>query len=367
MFGAVMENSQNDGESADADDAAPGWEAIDARLASLYGDQQPAHMGTLLGYRLGGPDPLDGISAYRRELPVPHWHYVTYGLSELYAKESDNPEWSGYGLELTFRLRAAEEDAGAPKWVFNFLQNLARYIFQTGNVLAPGDWMTANGPIALETDTAICSMGFVEDPELPPLDTPHGKLVFTQVVGLTVDEEFAAKRWKTARLLDVLLPHMPLWVTDLQRDSLHALPQIAADIQAGSERDGSSSGFLYTDVLDVQEKKRLLRPSLLEITIGARQVDELRALLPLRIPFERAFVVSGPTWQMRIEAGASCGWRVEDQGVTVTMDAACARDFASLVLPQAGRYQLERLETLSWQVEPTLIRDAQDNVIERIG
>ncbi|MDI9654077.1 suppressor of fused domain protein, partial [Burkholderia cenocepacia] len=58
----------------------------------------------LVKWRLGGPDPLDGISVWRRAAPVPHWHFVTYGLSELYAKESDDPAVSGFGFELTMRV-----------------------------------------------------------------------------------------------------------------------------------------------------------------------------------------------------------------------------------------------------------------------
>jgi len=54
-------------DTVDDDDDGPGWSAIDASLASLYGDQTPQHMGTLLRYRLGGPDPLEGISVYYRE------------------------------------------------------------------------------------------------------------------------------------------------------------------------------------------------------------------------------------------------------------------------------------------------------------
>ena len=54
---------------------------------------------------LGGQDPLDGLSAYKAESPFPHWHIVTFGFSELYEKESENPDYSGYGFELTFRLR----------------------------------------------------------------------------------------------------------------------------------------------------------------------------------------------------------------------------------------------------------------------
>ena len=83
---------------------APGWDAIDEALAGAYGDQEPKHYGTIIKYSLGGPDPLDGVSVYEHAGPPAHWHYVSYGLSELYQKESEDLELSGWGIELTFRL-----------------------------------------------------------------------------------------------------------------------------------------------------------------------------------------------------------------------------------------------------------------------
>ena len=99
----------------DHDDTdTPGWDAINAALAPLYAGQEPRHFGTALPYTLGGQDPLDGISVYWADAPVPHWHYITYGFSELYAKESSDADASGYGFELTFRLAAeAGENAGS--------------------------------------------------------------------------------------------------------------------------------------------------------------------------------------------------------------------------------------------------------------
>jgi len=349
------------------DDEPVGWSAIDASLAPLYGDQEPLHMGTLLGYRLGGPDPLDGISAYYRTDPVPHWHYVTYGFSELYGKEQEDQAVSGYGFELTFRLQAPAGATVAPNWVFSMLQNLARYVFNTGNVFRPGEWIAANGPIALGTDTRICSMAMVSDPELPALDTPNGRLEFIQVVGLTQEEEYAAKQWSTQGLLDTLLPRMPLWITDLERGSLLDDPALAAQVKAGTERDGSSSGFLFTDVLDVAQHKRLLRAPLTEITLGARQVDELRALLPLRIPFGWPFMLAGGEWQLRFEPGDACSVTMDDGSVAIGMTPECAHEFARTMRAQAGRYELPQLPTVSWIVQQTAIRDADGNIVSTIG
>ena len=81
-----------------------GSEAIQAKLAAVCGPQEPKHWGTVMQYSEGGPDPLDGISAYRGENP-PHWHYVTFGFSELHEKRSKDREVSGWGFELSFRLK----------------------------------------------------------------------------------------------------------------------------------------------------------------------------------------------------------------------------------------------------------------------
>lgn len=362
-----MNREHDNKDDMDDEVDASGWDAIDASLATLYGDQKPEHFGTLISHRLGGADPLDGISVYRRDLPVPHWHWVTYGFTELYDKESDDPETSGYGFELTFRLKATEEEAMAPRWVLALLQNLGRYVFNTGNVFNPGDWMTANGPIALDTGTKLCSMGFVADPELPSVDSPNGMFAFIQVVGLTVEEERAAKQWQTAQLLKVLLPHIPLWITDLHRSSLLEIEDVASQVKAGTERDGSSSGSLFTDVLAVQKHSRLLRSPVADITLGARQVQELGALLALRLPFNRPFLLAGPEWRLSFELGPKCAWQIDVNTMTVTMDADGAREFAQAVRPREGQYGLTGLPSLTWNVQPTLIRDANGDVVEKIG
>lgn len=65
---------------------APGWDAIDAELSRVYGSAQPEHYAPDVPSRLGGEEPLDGISAYRGSHPGSHWHLVSYGMSELYEK-----------------------------------------------------------------------------------------------------------------------------------------------------------------------------------------------------------------------------------------------------------------------------------------
>ena len=354
----------------DVDDGSPGWNAIDAAMQPLYPDQEPLHYGNVISARLGGPNPLDGTSVWKRLAPVPHWHFVTYGLSELYAKESDDPGTSGYGFELTFRLAcdpSEPADAEPPAWAINFLQNLARYVFQSGNVFDDGHWMTANGPIALERDTLICSMGFVFDPELPAIDTPNGRMAFIQVVGLTLDEERAAKQWQTRKLLDVLLPEMPLWVTDLARPSLLDDAGVRAQVDAGARRDGSSSGSLFTDVLGWKTHKRLLRSPLTDITLGARQVDELVTLLPLRLPFGRDFRVAGREGSLLFTRADTDGVSDEDGNLTLRLADDTVRELARTLKPQAGTYTLAGLDGVRWQIQQTVIKDAEGKVVRTVG
>lgn len=210
---------------------ADGWAAIDEALEQLYGEQEQKHYGTAIPYMLGGPDPLNGISVYEVREPLPHWHFVTYGFSELYEKESEDPEHSGYGFELTFRLFKPATEDEPPAWALNLLQNLGRYVFNSGNVFRSGDYMDANGPIALEADTLLTALAFIADPLLPAIDTPNGRLEFIQLVGITNDELLAMQVWNTLGVLAEMTEHLPLYMTDLQRDSLLKLPAIAEAVR----------------------------------------------------------------------------------------------------------------------------------------
>ncbi|MBU2665157.1 suppressor of fused domain protein [Actinoplanes bogorensis] len=268
------------------DDEAPGWDAIDNRLATFYPGVEPKHFGTLHRFALGGPDPLDGVSFYPRP---DHWHLVGYGMSELYTKETSDPEVSGWGFELTFRVaRAAGEDE-PPMWAANLLQNLARYVVSSGNWFEPGHHMNANGPIHHGYDTAMTALAFAEDPELGTIDTPHGRLQFVQVVGLTGDEYAAALAWDTHGLLGLLAGRDPLLVTDPDRRSSLEDPEVRAAVEAGRERDGSSTGMLMLGGFDWVADGTAVR--LRVKTITAKGLTEgVRD----RLPYGRTLILQGP-------------------------------------------------------------------------
>lgn len=228
-----------------------GWAAIDDALRPLYGDTAPTHWGTLIPWQLGGPDPLDGISAYARAEPVPHWHYISFGMSELGARETGDPAESGWGFEFTFRLARRPDEHEAPIWPAGFLQNLARYVHESGNRFAAGDHLGGIGPLVAErADSAIRAAAVVTDPELGALETSNGRVEFLQIVGLTDGEYGAARRWRTLELLRVLRPRLPLWVTDPDRGCLLEDPEVTAAIREGTGAQGSALGELFLDAVE---------------------------------------------------------------------------------------------------------------------
>ena len=341
-----------------------GWDAINAALCALYPGQEPRHYGTLVSHTLGGDDPLDGISVYWSELPRPHWHYVTYGFSELYGKQSDDPQESGFGFELTFRL-AAGEGAGrvgdVPMWPLNLLQNVARYVFGSGNVFEAGHHLDANGPIALDVDTQLRHLAVVADPRLPAIDTPNGRLDFLQMVGLTDDEMAAVRRWSTAGVLEALAPAMPSWITELARDSLLADAALAGQVEAGSRREGSSTGMLFVETLDWSDEGVVTT-----LVLGAGQVESVLELLPLRLHHDRPLVVLGRERQWRFEPGVADDLQLdEDSARCVLCDASIAAMLAG-IRAERGVYRLPGGK-LQVEVVPTQLRDGRGNVIGEIG
>ncbi|WP_294308264.1 suppressor of fused domain protein [uncultured Chryseobacterium sp.] len=207
-----------------SEDDAVGWECIDKELEKIYPGQEPLHFAPPLQYVAGGNDPLDGISVYRSAKQEKHFHFVTYGFSELYYNEkSIGGEFSKFGFELTFRLKMEHEDDNI-HWVCNLLQNLARYVFQSGKWFEEYHLIPANGPIRIGYNTDITALSFTLDPELGKIDTPHGEVSFLQLVGLTTNEfkqlEQNPAPTETEKVIEKLRKDNALLITDLDRKSL---------------------------------------------------------------------------------------------------------------------------------------------------
>jgi hypothetical protein len=202
-------------------DDAVGWMAIDAQLQKVYGHQKPQYFASVPHFIAGGENPLDGISVYMSNNQEEHYHFVTYGFSELYYNEEClNQEFSKFGFELTFRLKKNGDDENFT-WVCSLLQNMAKYVFSTGNWFAEHQVFPANGPIYLDYDTQLTALAFLVDPELGVIQTPHGEVQFVQVVGLTTAEhqEFLKNPTfeETEEILNRLKVENALLINDLDR------------------------------------------------------------------------------------------------------------------------------------------------------
>lgn len=177
----------------DDETTAPGMDAIHAVMVGLHGPQEPMHwlldssMG-VLGSR------LESASAYDAG---DHWHFVTLGLSNIWEKRTgDDPAVSGLGYEFTMRVRhparsrwsLRRDRAGEPpQWAVRFLQRLGD-ITLAGSRFRPGETLDPGGPITGDAPNGLEAVGFVEDPSLPPIDTPNGAVAFVQAFGMTAEQ-----------------------------------------------------------------------------------------------------------------------------------------------------------------------------------
>lgn len=172
---------------AEETDRALGWEAIDAEFERVYpGQTNPKHYGALLSWRLGGNDPLDGISIYDGG---DYWHFVGLGLSELYDKERDHPEISGFGMEFTFKLKKEkyDDEEGEIKCICGILQSLARLTAGNGEIFRPYEYIYTGQTTGIDAYRKSNLTGFicVPDPTVNTIQTPNGKVEFLEFIGMT--------------------------------------------------------------------------------------------------------------------------------------------------------------------------------------
>lgn len=198
----------------------PGFDAIIKRCEEIYSDQKdPLHYGTLIPWEDGGDDPLDGISIYDGG---EYYHFVTFGLSELYEKESDVKEVSGFGMELTFKLKKSS-NLEMHKEILNvckILQKFARYMFEDGEIFDENEyvWINKNKGTDSNGKSKITSFIIIQDPELKTIDTINGQVDFLELIGITKKEVEALKNNKIE--FDELYKKIGTDVTDFERDNI---------------------------------------------------------------------------------------------------------------------------------------------------
>jgi len=331
--------------------SAPGWEAIDARLSELYPGQPAQNYGPLLSRRLGGPDPLDGLSAFKRLVPRPHWNFVTYGFSELYEKSGPDPAVSGHGFELTFRLACAAEEMEPQKWALAFLQDLGRSVIESGHRFTVGDHLDLKGPILPGPDTTIVAVAFTADGDLKRLDGPNGSVDFIQAVGLTADEFLAAKRWNTAGVVEMVARSNPRLITDVRRRSVLENAALKAEVESKALEEGSSTGALFNEATSFQLEKRLLRKSRVLGRLAHAPAREAAQVLAGRVPFGRSLTLAGAAQSIVFEPADTAQWTVDGEAtLRIGLDRSQAVVLSLALGRGPGQFTVPGLEGLRFEV-----------------
>lgn len=199
---------------------ANGWDSITKLCDEIYPNQSnPKHYGTLISWKFGGKDPLQGISIYDGG---DYWHFVTYGLTELYEKESNEKDVSGYGMEFTFKLKKDnyENEENEIKCICGILQSIARITFTNGEIFNTYEYLYTGQTEGIDYNSKSNITGFITIPDdkFHEIDTPNGKVYFVLFIGVTNSELKALKDKKVT--VKELYDKINSDVTDYNRKSV---------------------------------------------------------------------------------------------------------------------------------------------------
>jgi hypothetical protein len=194
---------------------APGWAALDVALQALHPGQVPHQFASKTAYDPGSPSPLPAISVYEGD---GHWHYVTYGLTELFDKTSAQADVSGFGFELTLRLPRAAGEETPPAWALRLLQGIGRFVLAGHGPLDTGHVVDLGGPLV--EGSGLTGVVLVPDPSLGKLPSPHGSILFLQLFGLTGEELETMRDWDLSRKVGLVGEVDRMAVTDPRRGPL---------------------------------------------------------------------------------------------------------------------------------------------------
>ena len=195
---------------------APGWDAITAAFVNRYpGQKYPAHYGTYAGAKIGVAGPLDGISVYNGG---EYFHFVTYGLSELYEKQNGIPGRSGYGFELTLKLKKAGLSNAMleVRHICSLLQMVSSITVNNGHPFMPGQYLAISQNNGFDAMGKSALVGFLtKEDEIRFVKSPFGLLRLIQLGGITAAEIEALKNQQITPAQ--LLEQLPDDLTDYAR------------------------------------------------------------------------------------------------------------------------------------------------------
>lgn len=174
-----------------------GWLAITNEFERIYPNQKnPKHYGSLLNCTFGAIEPSWGVSLYEDN---DCYHFVSYGLSELYKKVNKNLMLSGFGREYTVRvkkdcLKNNDEIENICKW----LERFAIMAYRDNEIFDEYEYLylTNNNIGGLDHNHESQLTGFITIPDTKAntINTQNGLVKFVQFIGVTENELLAIKK-----------------------------------------------------------------------------------------------------------------------------------------------------------------------------
>lgn len=216
----LLDKLKKSKEPEEKDVVMDGWKSIEKAFLEKYpGQTNPKHYGVLIPWSLGGNDPLDGISIYDGG---DYWHFVTFGLSELYEKETDDPEYSGYGMEFTLRLKKgfSDDEEAEIRCICGVFQSIAKITFNSGEIFNPYEYLYTGQTTGIDVCRQSQLTGFITVPDtvVSAIDTPNGKVDFVEFIGAT-DAELIKLKNKELTVKE-LYEKLGSDITDYSRKSI---------------------------------------------------------------------------------------------------------------------------------------------------
>lgn len=321
-----MPNKSPPDTASSTDSAGDGLDDLFAHVASHYSQENRQLI------KIDGCQQFLGVvQVQESESPVPHWFYSTCGLTEIREKRTDNSEVSGFGFELTFRLKkAAQEKPGddAPSWPATILAKFADNIFAGMGPLEPG--LTVD--LDLEFDDPAEQLqvaGFVEDPQLGSISTRNGRVQFLQLVSLYHEEARLLGLSQPTEILAMALPSMPLYIADLQRPPFTRDASLMQAVQRKVEDHGATTEAMAVSALVCAIENRLNQHHIMTLYLHTRDYEGFKEMFRARLGFGRPLSLVGPEQSLVINFTTSRPCHLQDVQVeggkahSVELDKAC--------------------------------------------
>jgi len=173
-------------------------------------------------------------------------------------------------------------------------------------------------------------------------------------------------QWNTERVLDVLASHIPLLVTDIARRSLLKTSEVAAAIDEGARTEGSSCASFFTQHARWSQSGRGADAHT-TLRLDVMTAHKARLVLPGRLPFGESLTLQSREHTITFEPDDAPALLTRDEHLTLRLCRDSVADVASSLKAGTGVFAVPGFSGVTVEIEPTVIRDNDDNVTDVIG